>query len=272
MAGHAIERHRFVRREARGDTIETMSARLGPPQDESDAGSEPGAPDQGTVAPRTLGQLTGQMAHDLNNMLAVTLSTVEIASRIDDLPKVRGFLETALKTIELQRAFIENMARCSTACESPSLVDVQKVAVSVLDEIKAGIAAPVAPTLRLEAKRSLAHCDEGFLRDAIRHVVRRALIAAGGRGQSLIVVRNASASDSRATSGRELVLVEVVDTGDGMPQDACRKAFDLFAGNDATDLGLAQARDAMRRAGGFANIDSERGVGTTVTLGLPLAS
>jgi len=48
--------------------------------------------------------------------------------------------------------------------------------------------------------------------------------------------------------------------------------FDLFFSDGDTNLGLglAQVRDMARRAGGFATIESTPGVGTTVTVGLPV--
>ena len=226
--------------------------------------------ESGKVEPRTLGQLTGQMAHDLNNMLAVTLSTVEIASRIDDLAKVRGFLETALKMIDLQRAFTESMAGASADCESPSLVDVHALITPLAAEVEqAGVGGPLA--LRFEAKRSLVRCDETFLHDALRHVVDRAREATHGRGRLSIATRNSSADDSSTTGGRDFIFIEIVDAGADMPEEARRTAFDLFSGPGRTGLHLAQVRDTMRRAGGFANIDDAPDVGTKVTLGLPLA-
>lgn len=227
--------------------------------------------ESGKVEPRTLGQLTGQMAHDLNNMLAVTLSTVEIASRIDDLAKVRGFLETALKMIDLQRTFTESMAGASAGCESPSLVDVHELIAPVVAELEE-TAGGGRLSLRFEAKRSLVQCDEIFLGDALRHVVDRAREIADGLGQISIATRNSSEDDSNNTGGRDFIIIEIFDATVDMPEEARRKAFDLFSGPNRTELRLAQVRDTMRRAGGFASIDDAPGVGTKVTLGLPLAS
>ncbi|HEY6984870.1 MAG TPA: HAMP domain-containing sensor histidine kinase [Rhodanobacteraceae bacterium] len=226
--------------------------------------------ESGAVAPRTLGQLTGQMAHDLNNMLAVTLSTVEIASRMDDLTKVRGFLETALKMIDLQRAFTENMACASAGCESPTLIDVHELIAPLVKELQTNV--EHQPALRFAAKRSLVQSDEAFLRDALTHVADLAREAMHGHGRLSIATRNSSADDASVTGGRDFIIIEIADSGAGMSEELRSKAFELFSGASRTELRLAQVRDTMRRAGGFASIESTPGAGTVVTLGLPIAS
>ena len=44
------------------------------------------------LRPETMGQLAGQLAHDFNNVLAVTLTSVEVAMRVGDPAKATGFL------------------------------------------------------------------------------------------------------------------------------------------------------------------------------------
>ena len=75
---------------------------------------------------------------------------------------------------------------------------------------------------------------------------------------------------------REYLVVTVQDTGAGMSDDVRNQAFELFYRTKPSDvgsgIGLAQAKDAVRRSGGVVKIESTAGEGTTVTLAIPLAS
>jgi signal transduction histidine kinase len=71
---------------------------------------------------------------------------------------------------------------------------------------------------------------------------------------------------------RTYVRVRVVDEGHGMPDEILRRVFDPFfttKGETGTGIGLAQVHAFTRMVGGYVDIASERGVGTTVALLFP---
>ena len=76
---------------------------------------------------------------------------------------------------------------------------------------------------------------------------------------------------------RETIIVEVSDTGQGIPDQDLPHIFDRFyrteasrsAGESGFGLGLSIARTIVENAGGEIEVDSEAGVGTTFTLRLP---
>jgi CheY-like chemotaxis protein len=77
--------------------------------------------------------------------------------------------------------------------------------------------------------------------------------------------------------GREkFVRVSIADTGLGMPERVKERAFDPFVTTKevgkGTGLGLSQIHGFAAQAGGLAEIDSEEGAGTRVSLLLPLSS
>ena len=69
------------------------------------------------------------------------------------------------------------------------------------------------------------------------------------------------------------VLLTVADTGVGMDQDAVARIFEPYFSTKAsgTGLGLTIAKRNVELIGGTISVESERGVGTTVTIGLPAA-
>jgi signal transduction histidine kinase len=68
------------------------------------------------------------------------------------------------------------------------------------------------------------------------------------------------------------VIVEITDTGVGMDQEALAKIFEPYFSTKATGtgLGLTIARRNVELNGGTISVTSARGVGTTVTIVLPL--
>jgi CheY-like chemotaxis protein len=77
------------------------------------------------------------------------------------------------------------------------------------------------------------------------------------------------AQDPELAAG-EYLLLEVLDTGVGMPADVLGRAFDPFfttkGVGKGTGLGLSQVYGMARQAGGTARIATRAGEGTTVTL------
>ena len=66
--------------------------------------------------------------------------------------------------------------------------------------------------------------------------------------------------------------VEIADTGVGMDQEALNRIFEPYFSTKATGtgLGLTIAKRNIELNGGTITCQSQRGVGTTVTMTLPL--
>jgi len=77
----------------------------------------------------------------------------------------------------------------------------------------------------------------------------------------------------RADGDLPSVVVEIADTGVGMDHEAVTKIFEPYFSTKATGtgLGLTIAKRNVELIGGTIAVVSERGVGTTVTITLPIA-
>jgi signal transduction histidine kinase len=219
------------------------------------------------VCAETLGQLGGQIAHDFNNILAVALTSVEMAMRIGDPAKANVFLGNALKVIARGRTLTDRLAAASHACEVSVAIDVHELLARLG-------AADAALALELGAPRSIVRSDPRFLEQALANLIDNARDASPDRRAPKIATRNASGAEVRAEHGRDYLVIAVTDTGEGMSDETRHQAFELFFSTRAEEtrrgVGLAQAKDTVRRAGGAASIDSRAGEGTTVTLAIPL--
>lgn len=232
-----------------------------------------GDPDATGPSPtETLGQLTGQFAHDINNILAVTLTAVELAQRSEDLHRIRALLATAVESIQQQRTLTDAMAQASRGCECNREVDLHQLIEQRRPEMEKALG-DMRLELRLTADNDRIECDPAFVWAAFQQLVAnaRSAMLAGG---CLVVSTTNEAGKAGCISGNNGLVVTFEDNGCGIPSDSRAHVFDAFFGADeaALGLGLTQVRDTLSRLGGSAMIDSIRGRGTTVSLVFPLAA
>jgi signal transduction histidine kinase len=249
-------------------TIEAM--------DEPTAATELDSTDGAPACAETLGQLGAQFAHDFNNVLAVVLTSVEMAMRVGDPVKANVFLANALKVIARGRMLTDRLAAASYASESPSDVNAHAIIERRVAAAAKHLPRGVRIAAALEARRSMITIDARFFEEAVRNLLANAVAAIDDAGTVSVSTRNVGGADIRADAGSEYLVVEVRDTGRGMPDEVRHQAFDLFfttgAGEAQHGVGLSQTKDAARRAGGIASIESTVGQGTTVTLAIPLTA
>src|SRR5204863_4629370 len=106
--------------------------------------------------------------------------------------------------------------------------------------------------------------DRTLFARALTNIIENALYAMPGKGTLTIAVRRASGAT---------IEVEITDTGVGMDEEAVGKMFEPYFSTKATGtgLGLTIAKRNIELNGGTIRVASERGVGTTVTLTLPVS-
>ena len=116
--------------------------------------------------------------------------------------------------------------------------------------------------LDLEPLLPSVDLDEGQLRQALLNILGNARHVMQPGGQVRVV--------TRAGLGGEVV-VEIADTGPGIPADSIEKIFEPFYSKRAggTGLGLAIARQMVENHNGHIEVDSQVGKGTTFRIRLP---
>ncbi len=106
-----------------------------------------------------------------------------------------------------------------------------------------------------------------YIEETIATLLANSVKYSHDRGKIKVSVRNRGSS----------VLIEIADTGIGIPKDELPKVFDEFyratnarkAERDGTGLGLSMARQVVERHGGRIWAESEEGKGTTISFTLP---
>ena len=223
-----------------------------------------------------MGQLTGGVAHDFNNLLMIVTSAMDIILRSTGRPeKVEKFARAALDACSRGQRLIQQLltfARRQTT--KPVTVDPNSILSELENLLQRAIGARVRIVSELSPGADPVLADKVQLEAAILNLVvnARDAMSDGGRTENVAIEAERPGG---ATPGR-YVKVTVQDDGAGMPEKVRAKAFDPFFTTKevggGSGLGLSQVYGFAKSLGGHLEIESEIGLGTTVTLLLPKSS
>ena len=126
----------------------------------------------------------------------------------------------------------------------------------------------MAIEVEAQADLPLLSMDRTLFARALTNVIENALHAMPGSGRLTIAAR------LETTATGQAVIVEITDTGMGMDQEALGRLFEPYFSTKATGtgLGLTIAKRNVELNGGMIDVHSERGVGTRVTMTLPVGA
>lgn len=236
--------------------------------------------DQKTEA---LGRLTGGIAHEFNNLLTIILGNAEILkfaaeARGNDLDIRRiGAIEIAAQ--RGGRLATQLLAFSRKQSLRPRTLSVYMILSEMNDLLSRAAGDAVQVRLVSAPELSSCHVDLGQLEAAILNLVLNASDAMPSGGVVTINCRNRAVTPAQAEQfgGQpgDYVRVEVTDTGIGIPPDIQKKVFEPFFTTKpfgtASGLGLSQVHGFVGQSGGWVELTSEVGRGTTVAMLLPCA-
>ncbi len=231
-----------------------------------------------------LGQLTGGVAHDFNNVLAAILGSFDLLSaRITD-ERLRRFVDLGERAARRAEALVRQLLAFA---RREQLTPVTIEPASLLQEnaplIRHTAGPRVSYVLEVAPGTWPILADVHQLEVALLNLTSNARDAMADGGQLTITTRNVHTT---ATNGDEpcppslppgdYVVLSVHDTGTGMPAEVLTRATDPFfttkeAGR-GTGLGLAMVHGFAVQSGGALRIHSTPGEGTQVEIWLPRAA
>lgn len=226
---------------------------------------------------KALGQLTGGLAHDYNNMLAVVIGYSDILKvDLKDQPNPLKYIEqislAADRGAELTRKLL-SFARLKPA--QTKAVNVNTLIIQNRDLLQKTL-----PTITLNIELSdelwLTNIESHSFDDMLLNLAINAMHAMGNGGKLSITTSNESLSKTKAKnyaiSPGDYVSISIEDNGCGMSADILSKIFDPFfstKGNNGSGLGLAQVYGFIKSSGGAINVYSEQGLGSRFLIYLP---
>lgn len=221
-----------------------------------------------------VGQLTGAMVHDFNNILASMTGYVHLVRRLTQDPELHALLDSALAAADRGKRLTARLLAFARSEELPTMaVDVRALVMGMTEWLKQTVGSSITLDVRAPADQCVAQTDANQLELAILNLVLNARDAmpTGGNVAVEVASRHLDADDGELKTG-DYVVLTVSDSGTGMPAEVASRAFDPFFTTKprgrGTGLGLAQVHNVGTRSRGGARIRSVEGQGTSVDLWL----
>ena len=229
-----------------------------------------------------IGQLTGGISHDFNNLLAVIQGNLSFMDgELPEESEWRTFTTPALRAARRGASLTKRLLSFARQDDlSAQRVDVGELLRSLGELLERSLGAEVR--LSIEAAPDLWYCelDPGELQQAILNLANNARDAMDGPGNLLISATNRFVGGGEgeapdALGEGDYVVVAVNDDGAGMVAEVVEKIFEPFfttkTPDKGTGLGLSMVYGFVHQSGGAITVRSEPGDGTGFELYLPRA-
>ncbi len=227
-----------------------------------------------------IGKLVGGMAHDFNNYLAVIIGNLDLLRERESADPgattlIDAALGSALRGAELTRSLLAFTRRQPLESQS---TDVSRHLDSITHLLKSTLGEDIALTTNFAPGPWPVRIDRAQLDSCIVNLANNARDAMPRGGALAISTRNLQldelyARENPGTVPGDYVLIEVSDTGDGMPSEILSHVFEPFfttkPPGHGTGLGLSMVYGFVKQSGGYITVYSEVGHGTAVRIYLP---
>jgi signal transduction histidine kinase len=229
-----------------------------------------------------VGQLAGGLAHDINNMLTVVTGSIDLAMRRIENDKARQFLAQALQGVDMGAKLNRQLLSFARKRKlDPVRFHLNEHLTDISKLLERSLGEQTTLSLELASDPSTVVVDPGEVDNALLNLAINSRDAMPSGGSLKIETRDvtldagtaAGIPDARAG---EFVCLSVSDSGHGMAPEVLRRAFEPFfttkEPGKGTGLGLSSVYGFARQSGGFLNVTSEVGKGTSVSMFLPRAA
>ncbi len=219
-----------------------------------------------------IAQLSGGLAHEIRNplstmrmnldLLAEDFQHAETQHERRVLQKLERVRKESLRLENILEDFLRFIRVQELRLQPADLNDV----VDVLRDFQEGQAAAQGVVLRTQLASDLPRIalEPELFKQAILNLTLNALHAMPDGGELILTTRLEPS----------FAVLEVVDTGQGIPPDSLKRIFDAFYSTrpGGSGLGLPTVRRIVEAHGGTIDVQSELGKGTKFRIRLPLPS
>jgi PAS domain S-box-containing protein len=228
-----------------------------------------------------VGQLTGGVAHDFNNILQVIVGNLELIRRLvpSESGRIQRSAEQALNGARQASSLTQRLLAFSRRQPlDPKPVEVNSLMSGISELLNRSLGETVSVETVRGAGLWMIEADANALESAILNLAVNSRDAMPHGGRLTIETMNAYVDEIYAQAHAEVapgqyVLISVSDTGVGMGPETISRAFEPFYTTkpvgQGTGLGLSQVYGFVKQSGGHIKIYSELGQGTTVRIYLP---
>jgi PAS domain S-box-containing protein len=224
----------------------------------------------------SIGRLAGGIAHDFNNVLTAIIGYAELArGRVQDETILRyldGIQKAAERAADLNKQLLAYARR---QVIQPAPTDLGAWLQGTLDILRRVLPESVRLRTELEPNLWQVNADSNLLMQIVLNLVVNARDAMPNGGTITIRLHNKTLRRARThhiPNGR-YVLLEVEDTGTGIPPEVLPHIFEPFYTTkpmgQGTGMGLAAVQGAVQQLGGYIEVRTEVGKGTCFSVYFP---
>lgn len=225
-----------------------------------------------------IGRLAGGMAHDFNNLLAVILGEVDLALEDREIdPRVRETFQSVRFAAGSGAALTRQLLTFARRQKTEPTVFNANLLIMELDRLILRLVGDrVSVETTLAADLGSVHGDRRQLEQVLTNLAVNARDAMPDGGTIRIRTENRPTPPAELEQGRpprDWVMIEVSDTGTGIPDDVRERLFEPFfttkERGKGTGLGLATSYGIVEQYGGFIALETELGKGSVFRIFLP---
>jgi PAS domain S-box-containing protein len=227
-----------------------------------------------------IGQLTGGVAHDFNNILTVIIGSIEVlAEGVADRPHLAGIArmtdEAATRAADLTRQLL---AFARKQALTPRETDINALIIDTAKLLRPTLGEQIEIESMLDESAWQVTIDPTQLSTALINLAINARDAMPNGGKLRFETANVMLDEAHTQGDPEVhtgpyVMIAVSDTGIGIPAALVDKVFEPFFTTKefgkGTGLGLSMVYGFVKQSGGHVAIASQEGHGTTIKLYLP---
>jgi len=229
-----------------------------------------------------VGQLTGGVAHDFNNMLAIIVGSLDLArSRLkkSDHESVARYIDQAQEGAGRAASLTAQLlAFARRQPLEPRVLEPNRLVGDISELLRRTLGETIQIETVLAGGLWTVHADPEQLESALVNLAVNARDAMPTGGKLTIETANSELDERYARQHEEVtagqyVVICVTDTGKGMTPEVIERAFEPFFTTKeigrGTGLGLSQLFGFVKQSAGHVKIYSEVDEGTTVKIYLP---
>lgn len=232
-----------------------------------------------------IGQLTGGVAHDFNNLMAVIMGNLEllqcdIGTERFDVNESNMLIDAAIEAVKHGADLTNSMlAYARKARLEPSVLDINETVRGTERWMRRTIRSNIHIETVLQAGVWPIKVDQSSLQSALVNLILNARDSIDGSGKLTIETANLRIDETYLESRSEnipvgrYVMVAISDSGRGIAPDVIDHIYDPFfttkSVGKGTGLGLSMVDGFVRQSGGTVQVYSEPGEGTSFKLYFP---
>lgn len=229
---------------------------------------------------QAVGQLAGGVAHDFNNLLTAMIGFCDLLllrhkpgdASFADIMHIKQNANRAASLVRQLLAFSRQQKL------TPKVIDITETLAELSHLLRRLIGQQVTLKLIHGRDLGLVRVDQSQFEQVIINLAVNARDAMPGGGVLTMRTRNEICTDVRPVAHETMppgayILIEVSDTGSGIPSEVLDRIFEPFFTTKpvgmGTGLGLSTVYGIVRQTGGFIDVDSTPGAGTCFRIWLP---